>query len=383
MKLSGAPALNAALVGVPGGRAHIETPALVLDLDGFEANLALLSEAARAGGLGLRPHAKTHKCAAIAQRQMDCGALGIACAKSGELLALFEAGISDLMLTAPIVSPRKIDALSRASADGARLIVVADRADLVAAYSDAATRYGAIMEVLVDYDAGLFRTGVVGANEAVNLAKLIETAPGLRFAGIQAYAGNVQHVHQFTERAAANDAAMDRLDGILSALRRAGLESRIVSGGGTGSHRLDIARGTLTEIQAGSYIFMDGGYEPVDFDGSGKPVFHTALRVAVSVIAHSSAGYAITDGGSKSFALDGPPPRVLLNDREVGTIEFCGDEYGRVLHHHGEAVPALGSRLECTVPHCDPTVNLHDVYHVVRGDSLVGFWNIDARGRSD
>jgi D-serine deaminase-like pyridoxal phosphate-dependent protein len=381
--LSGAAAYNAALLGKPGGRSLIETPALVLDLDAFEANLVRMASLLRRTGLGLRPHAKTHKSAEIARRQIASGALGIGCAKPGELISLFEAGVRPLMLTSPVASAAKIDALVAAARRGADLIVSIDRADLADAYGEAARRHGATIGAMIDLDVGLKRTGIASPAEAVALAERIVATEGLRYAGVQAYAGHAQHVHSFAKRGDENKRAMARLAHLLQNLRDAGCGPDIVSGGGSGTHLFDRELRILTELQAGSYIFMDEGYRPVDFDGSGGEVFAFSLFVAVTVIAHSAAGFAITDAGSKSFALDGPPPRVRQDGVEIGTMEWCGDEFGRVLPHPGNAPPPIGTRLECTVPHCDPTVNLHEVYHVVSEDRLEAFWPVDARGRAD
>lgn len=379
----GVAGLNEALLGQPGSRVQLETPALLLDAQRFETSLDRLAQRARICGMGLRPHAKSHKCAAIAERQMAAGALGIACAKPGELLALFEAGLTKLMLTAPVSSPLKIDRLTAAAARGLELIVVVDRLDLVAAFGASARAAGTHVAVLVDCDTGLGRTGVTTAEEAVALARAITTEIGLVYAGVQAYAGKVQHVFDHDERRAANDLANARLTPILAGLRAAGLAPAIVSGGGTGSHLLDFEDGILTEVQAGSYVLMDEGYRPVDFHGTGETVFDFAMLVVVSVIGHSANGEAITDGGSKSFAVDGPPPRVYRDGVEIGTIAWAGDEFGRVKTHDGIAPPPAGTRLECTVPHCDPTANLHDFIHVVRGERLEAIWPIEARGLSD
>lgn len=379
----GIAALNAGLVGEAGGRARLETPAAVLDLPLFERNIALLAETCAKAGLAVRPHAKSHKCAEIGRRQMAAGALGICCAKPGELLALFEGGVRDLLLSAPVASPRKIDALARAAKNGARIGVVVDRLDLIAAYGAAARRHGTRFDVLVDLDVGLKRSGVATPAEAVALARAVREQEGLRFAGVQAYQGRVQHIDDFAERRAANRAMEALLAAMLDALREAGLPAKIVSGGGTGSHLLDGETRLLTEVQAGSYVFMDEAYSGVDMHGRGGPEFGQALRIAVTVIGHSSAGFAITDGGSKSFALDGPPPRVLLGGEQVGRIEWCGDEYGRILPAPGHETVPIGTVVECTVPHCDPTINLHDFLHVVSGDRLVDIWGVEARGRAD
>jgi D-serine deaminase-like pyridoxal phosphate-dependent protein len=381
--LFGSAALNEKLIGEPGSRARLETPAAVLDLDLFEHNIALMAQTCRKAGLNLRPHAKSHKCAEITRRQMAAGALGNCCAKPGELLALFEGGVRDLLLSAPIASPVKIDALGRAAASGGRIGVVVDRADLATSYAEAAQRHGTMFDVLVDLDVGLKRSGVATPAEAVELAKLVSGLDGLRYRGVQAYQGRVQHIDDFAARRAANQEMGRLLASMVEALREAGFAPEIVSGGGTGSHLLDGEDKLLTEIQAGSYVFMDEAYGSVDMHGRGGPEFRPALRIAVTVIGHSSLGFAITDGGSKSFALDGPPPRVFLNGELVGRIEWCGDEYGRVLPEPGCATLPIGTVVECTVPHCDPTINLHDVLHVVGGDRLIELWRVEARGRAD
>ncbi|MGV3652198.1 MAG: alanine racemase, partial [Devosia sp.] len=333
-------------------------------------------------GLGLRPHAKSHKNVEIARRQLAAGALGIACAKTGELLALHAGGIDRLMLTAPVSHPGKIRRLAEA-ARAAEIIVVADREDLIDEFGAAAIAAGTRLEVLVDCDTGLGRTGVTDPGMAVSLARRITQTEGLIYAGVQAYNGKVQHIFEHRERRIANEATNARLVPMIDTLREQGLAPRIISGGGTGSHALDFEAGLLTEVQAGSYVFMDEGYLPADLDGSGEGVFPAALFVAVGVIAMSPAGEAITDAGSKSFALDGPLPTVFHEGRRIGRMEWAGDEFGRVKTDPGVAAPPVGAVLECTVPHCDPTVNLHDFLHVVRGTVLEAIWPVEGRGLSD
>ncbi|MEZ2410428.1 DSD1 family PLP-dependent enzyme [Bosea sp. RCC_152_1] len=383
LKPFGAAALNQPLIGQPGGRSRLETPAAVLDLDIFERNIARLAQTCKRAGIAFRPHAKSHKCAEIARRQMAAGASGICCAKPGELLALFEGGANDLMLSAPIASAAKIDALARAAARGARIGVVVDRLNLVAAYAEAASRHGTRFDVFVDLDTGLRRSGVASAQEAVALACAVTDQASLRYVGVQAYQGRVQHIEGFAARRSANNKANRLLTAMLDVLKQAGLAPGIVSGGGTGSHLLDGQAQVLTEVQPGSYVFMDEAYNPVDIYGAGGPEFGPALRVAVTVVGHSSAGFAITDGGSKSFAPDGPPPRVFLGGALVGRIEWCGDEFGRILPEPGYGTLPIGTVVECTVPHCDPTINLHDFLHVVSEGRLVALWSIEARGRAD
>lgn len=379
----GVAGLNEPLIGLRNGRPRLETPALILDADAFEANLQALTGMARTAGLGLRPHAKSHKCAEIARRQLDAGALGIACAKVGELLALFEAGINPLMLTAPVASRLKIDRLTEAAQRGAVLTVVVDRPDLIADYADSAREAGVSLDVLVECDVGQHRTGVATPESVVALARQIADEDTLRFVGVQGYAGFVQHIFDHEARRAENRLAMGRLLAIVEALDAAGLSPAIVTGGGTGSHLLDFEDKVLTEVQAGSYVFMDEDYRRVDLHGTGADVFGTALFLTVTVIAHNIRGEAIIDAGSKSFAVDGPAPHAYLDGREFGTIAFVGDEFGRLDTLPGKPAPSVGTRLECSVPHCDPTANLHDFLHVVRGDRLEDIWPIEARGLSD
>lgn len=379
--MRGVAAHNLALLGVPGGRARLETPALIVDADQLEANIARFAAVTRSAGMGMRPHAKSHKCAAIARLQMEAGAHGIACAKTGELLALMDAGIDRLMLTAPVSHPAKMMRLAEAARQ-AEIIVVIDRLDLVTAFGEAARRAGSRLFALVDCDTGLGRTGVTQPAAAVALARAIAAEPGLVYAGVQAYHGRVQHIFDHEERRVANRAANDRLTAMLAALAAERLVPEIVSGGGTGSHLLDGEEKVLTEVQAGSYVFMDEGYFPADLHGTGETVFPPSLFVSVGVIAHSAAGEAITDAGSKSLAVDGPLPHVFSRGVEIGRMEWAGDEFGRV-RTTGMAAPAIGAVLECTVPHCDPTVNLHDHIHVVRGDRLEAIWSVEGRGLSD
>ena len=221
---------NTGLVGVAGSRRRLETPAAVLDLDLFEANLARLHARCRDAGIAVRPHAKSHKCAEIGRRQMHAGAVGLCCAKPGELLALWQAGIPDLMLTAPVASARKIDALAAAAAAGARLRVVADRPDLVEAYGAAARRHGTTIGMLVDLDVGLLRSGVNFPGDAVALAGLIAKTPGLEYCGVQAYQGRVQHIEGYAARAAATQGLNETLLTFLDALAAAGLPARTISG---------------------------------------------------------------------------------------------------------------------------------------------------------
>ncbi|HXY99293.1 MAG TPA: DSD1 family PLP-dependent enzyme [Stellaceae bacterium] len=372
---------NAALIGQPGSRQALDTPALLLDLDALERNIAAMAAHARAAGLGLRPHAKTHKSARIAALQMATGALGICCATLGEAEVLAASGIAGLHVTSPQVTPPKIARLTALNAAASGLSVVVDHPDNLAALDRAAAAAGKPLEVLVDFDAGQGRTGCASEADLVALVRAAVAAEALVFRGIQSYSGNLQHVPVRAERRARALAAAGRLGGMLARLRDAGIAVPIVSGGGTGTFDLDPEACVFTELQVGSYVFMDVDYLRALADGRNAPPFETALFVSTSVVSVNAPGYVTCDGGLKCFATDGPAPEVAAGAPPGSRYEFFGDEHGKLILPPGAAKPQLGARIECVSPHCDPTVNLHDVYHVLRGDRLVDIWPVDARGK--
>lgn len=371
---------NADLVGEPGSRALLTTPALVLDLDRFEANLARMA-ALLPKGLRLRPHAKTHKCAAIAARQRAAGACGIAAATLHEAEALAARGINGILITSPVVGTAKMVRLARLNAATQGMLVVADDPDNVAALGGAARAAGADLGVLVDLDIGMGRTGVADIDAAVALARRIAATDGLAFRGVQAYSGRVQHIAAYAERDRTYRIQLERLAAVVAALGAAGLPPAIVTGGGTGTIGIDSGARLITEHQAGSYVFMDVEYGAVEIlPGGNQPPFVAALTIRNSVVSAPAAGSVTIDGGYKCFATDGPTP-VVASGAPPGTrYEFFGDEHGRLVFAQAGDAMTVGDAVELVVPHCDPTVNLHDWYHVVRGDTLVDMWPIDARG---
>ncbi|HET6518537.1 MAG TPA: DSD1 family PLP-dependent enzyme [Geminicoccaceae bacterium] len=376
---------NARLIGVPGSRAQLDTPALLIDLDRLERNVARMAEHARRTGRALRPHAKTHKSVEIARRQVAAGALGQCCATLGEAEVLVDGGIAGVLITAQLVTEPKIQRLVALHARAEGLMAVADHPDGVAAFAAAFEGSAARpLGVVVDVDCGRHRTGVASEADAVELARRIAAAPGLRFAGIQAYAGHLQHVADFGERRAKALAVREQLRSLRAALAAEGLRPGIVTGVGTGTYAPDSEDDTFTELQTGSYVFMDVDYWNAMARDPGPVPFETALFVQVAVISTNAEGWVTTDGGFKVFATDGPKPEIAAGAPAGSRYIYMGDEHGGVLPPEGAAAaerPALGARIECVTPHCDPTVNLHDVYHVVRGDTLVDIWPVDARGR--
>jgi D-serine deaminase-like pyridoxal phosphate-dependent protein len=371
-------ALNAHLIGRQGGRRDLNTPALVVDLEALDRNIAAMAGFARQSGVALRPHAKTHKCAEIARRQIAAGAVGVCCAKLGEAEALTDAGVDNILITSPVVGPSAVKRLVALAHRAKGLMAAADHPDAV----DALIAAAAPLTLLVDVDPGIHRTGVADAGAAVALAGKIAAAPGLTFAGVQFYCGMQQHIEDFAARRAAIEERTGYLRGVLEALSAAGLAPEIVTGGGTGTHAIDAALGVFTELQVGSYVFMDRQYNDCDLTGDGAARFETALMVDARVISANHAFLSTVDAGFKAFATEAGAPPIMAGAAAGSAYHFMGDEQGCVVPPAGVAPPKLGESVTFAAPHCDPTVNLYDAYHAVRGDTLAAIWPIEARGRS-
>lgn len=371
--------LHGHLIGQQGSRRALNTPALILDLDALERNIAAMAAYARQQGVGLRPHSKMHKSPEFARRQMAAGALGQCCAKLGEAEMLAEAGVTGLHLTSAVVAPQGIERLLALNGKS-RVTLCVDNPANVDVLAEAAAKAGQILALVVDIDPGIHRTGVVADGDVVGLARRIAARPSLRFAGVQFYSGRIQHVNSFAERAVVHAKEMARLAGIVAALTDAGLKPGMITGGGTGTHRLDAQARVFNELQVGSYAVMDKQYEDVDIDGTGKTLFEPALFVDTTVISANSPGMATLDAGMKAMATDSLP-RVFAGAPGDAAYSFFGDEYG-LLRFDAAQKLAIGAVISLFTPHCDPTINLYEAYHVVRGDTLIDIWPVAARGRS-
>lgn len=370
--------LHGHLIGRQGSRRDLNTPALVVDLDALERNIAAMAAFAKASGLTLRPHAKTHKSAAIARLQRAAGAVGVCCAKLGEAEALTDAGVDGILITSPVVGAPAVGRLAALAARAKGLMASVDSPAAVAAL--AAT--GVPMTLLVDIDPGIHRTGVATPDDALALARQIDAAPSLTYAGVQFYCGSQQHIEDFAARREAIIERTDYLKGIIALLTENGLKPSYISGGGTGTHRIDAELGVFNELQVGSYIFMDKQYADCDLAGDGAQAFETSLLVDARVISANHPMLVTVDAGFKAFATEAGPPPVFSGAPEGSQYRFMGDEHGALIPPKGVAPPALGEVVTFAAPHCDPTVNLYDAYHAVRGDTLAEIWAIEGRGRS-
>ena len=363
-------------------RDEVPTPALLLDIDRFERNIARMSEHVRASGKSYRPHAKTHRCPEIARRQIEAGALGVACAKLGEAEVMAQAGIRGLLITTEIITPAAIFRLVRLLESAPDTMVVVDNASNVDALARAMSSRGLTLDVLIDIDVGGRRTGAQPGDPAMALAKAVTKHPGLRLRGLQGYAGHCTHVMGWAARREASHKAMAPLMETRRLFEQAGLPVDIVAGGSTGTHDIDVELEGLTELQSGSYCVMDLEYRRIGGrTGTLLTDFDLALTVAATVVSVPTADRAMVDAGLKSFSTDRPfPPEPV--ERPGITYEFAGDEHGRLTITDPSRAPQLGERIEFFPPHCDPTFNLYDRVYVVRGETVESVWEISARGRS-
>ena len=358
--------------------AQVDTPALLVDLDAFERNLQRMATLVAAAGVRLRAHAKTHKCAAVGLRQMALGAVGLCCQKVSEAEALVDAGITDVLLSNQVVGERKVRRLVDLAAR-ARVGVCVDDAINVDELSVAASATNIELGVLVEVDVGAGRCGVQPGDAALRIAQQIDAAPGLRFAGIQAYQGSAQHIREFAERRAAIDSAVDKARITVELLAVNGLLCETVGGAGTGSFEFESASGVYNELQCGSYAFMDADYaKNLDANGQFISQFEHSLFVLATVMSAARPDRVVVDAGLKSMAFDSGLPSV----QEPAGAEYSrpSDEHGRIEPGSSNAKLGLGDRVRLIPGHCDPTVNLHDWYVAVRDSVVEEVWRVDARG---
>jgi len=373
-------AVNADLIGVPGGAKRLVTPALILDRDAMRANMARMMAQCGHAGLNLRPHGKTHKCTAIARAQIAAGAAGICATTGREAIVFAEAGLPGLLVTTPIVQPHHIARLAELHRNGGDITLVFDSEAGVDQWEAALAPCERKLPALVDFDLGMGRTGASSPEAAVGIARRIARSPQLAYAGLQAYSGRVQHILKFPERRAVYGEQMKRLEATLAALAAAKLPAQTVSGGGTGSFAIDAEFKIFTESQAGSYLFMDVDYGAVQlFDRIANPYLYS-LFLRTTVVSANQPNHVTINAGFKALATDGPPAKLREGGPDGASYAFFGDEFGMITLPPTNRRPKVGDVIDLITSHCDPTVNMHDAYHVIEGDTLVDIWPIDARG---
>ncbi len=367
---------------------QLPTPALVLDRATMSNNIRAMSEHLGSHGKGFRPHAKTHKCPEIARQQMAAGAVGICTAKVSEAAVMVRAGIDRVLVTSPVSTAAKARVINHMLAPDITLLLVVDSLAGLAALAaeiDNDKRVG----IVLDLDVSMGRTGLREDTLFLRLLDQIEADRRFYFAGVQHYAGHIMHIPEFEKRREKSLRSWQRLADKFELLAARGVTPDIVTGGGTGTYDIDTTIEQLTDIQVGSYIFMDEEYRQVQGAGSDRfQGFELALTVACTAISQPQAATITVDGGYKAFASDSVNPVCdALPDVQ---FRFAGDEHGVLILPlaedvgQNEAPPVqLGQVLEFAVPHCDPTVNLHDQYWIREADGMVhSIWPISARGCS-
>jgi D-serine deaminase-like pyridoxal phosphate-dependent protein len=356
----------------------LSTPSLMVDLDAFEANLRTMADIVKRSGRRLRPHAKAHKSTEIGRRQLEAGAAGLCCASVLEAEVMAGAALEGVLVTTPVVTPSMAARLVHANEKIADFTVVVDSLSGVEAFGAYARREKPL-GILIDIDVGLGRTGVTDPRQAARIARRIADLPQLAYRGVQAYYGHLQHVKALPERRARVGEQWTRLAMFVAALTEAGFPPGIISGGGTGTHHFDIGEGPFTEIQPGSYLFMDKQYGEVEIAPGGSP-FKTSLTVASRVVSAVQPDRVTVDAGTKALSTDFGPALIADGAPAGSTYQFMGDEHGAIRFGEGANPPKLGGIVSLIAPHCDPTVNLYDQFHVMQGGRLVDIWAIEARG---
>ncbi|MDH4189012.1 MAG: DSD1 family PLP-dependent enzyme [Betaproteobacteria bacterium] len=356
--------------------AEVDTPALIIDLDAFERNLRRLADAVAGSGVRVRAHAKTHKCAEIARRQVAAGAIGVCCQKVAEAEAMVEGGIADVLISNEIVGAKKLARLA-ALARHARIGVCVDDARNLLDLREAAARAGVTLDVYVEIDVGARRCGVAPGEAALALAREAARGANLRFAGLQAYHGPAQHLRGNDERRAEIERAAAAVRQTRSLIEASGIACETVTGAGSGSFMFEVGSGAWDEIQPGSYIFMDADYARNEWSAP-LPRFEHALFVLAGVMSRPGPDRAVLDAGLKASSVDAGLP-TLWQRPGIACVRLS-DEHAVLEISRGAAPPALGEKILLVPGHCDPTVNLHDYYVCMRGGLVEALWPIEARG---
>lgn len=365
-------------------KTELDTPCLVLDIDILKANLALMQEHALKNKVAVRPHCKTHKCSKLAQLQMEYGSIGLSVAKISEAEMLIDKGMRNLLITSPLVTMNKINRFIRCVERAPETMVVVDNERNIVDLNEAAQKLGQKINILIDLDPGIGRTGIK-FEQALSFANKIQELEFLNLAGIQCYAGNLQHITSYNERKQASLTIMKGAGEVVEALRSSGFSCPILTGTGTGTYDIDIHAPEVTEIQPGSYTVMDVEYAAIG--SSTNPgsfgTFGHAMTLLTTVISSNRSEHVTVDAGTKSIYMDlVHKPRIISHQGLHYDWGGFGDEHGKITCDSVVALPNNGEVIELIVPHCDPTINLYDQFFIVERERVIDVWDIDLRGKN-
>ena len=362
--------------------ADIQTPCLILDLDALERNVRKMGDYAKAHNMRHRSHGKMHKSVDVQKLQEELGgAVGVCCQKVSEADVFVRGGIKDVLVSNQVRDSAKIDRLAKMAATDAKITVCVDDVANVADLSAAAVKHGSTIHCFIEIDCGAGRCGVTTTPAVVEIAKAIRDADGLKFDGIQAYQGAMQHMDSYSDRKAKTQIAVDQVKDAVNALTEIDMKPNYVSGGGTGSYYFESNSGVFNELQCGSYAFMDADYGRIlDEDGNRIDAgeWENALFILTSVMSHAKTDKAIVDAGLKAQSVDSGLPFIYGRD-DVEYVK-CSDEHGVVSDPKG--VLKVNDKLRLVPGHCDPTCNVHDWYVGVRGGKVETVWPVSARGKA-
>ncbi len=360
----------------------LPTPALILDMDRFERNLNVMAAWMSRHGMCLRAHGKMHKCPEVARRQLAAGAAGICTATVSEAEVMQASGIAPILITSPVVTDDKLARVVALAGANPGLQIVIDNTATASRLDSLASEAGISIGVMIDVDPGMGRTGIAPGSTALDLGRhVLERCPALRFDGLQMYAGDCMHIEGHAARRARYFDVMAAGKTTLEMFQAEGIDVPVFTGGGTGSYDIEPELGLVTDLQAGSYAFMDMEYRDIGSRTQDRfEDFESALFVVVTAISQPRARAITVDAGFKSFASDKMPPEC----RDIEGIRFRwgGDEHGILVLDNPSVEIHPGDRLQMAVPHCDPTVNLHDYLFPVRDGMVRELWPISARGCS-
>jgi D-serine deaminase-like pyridoxal phosphate-dependent protein len=368
-------------MGVGVSKWELDTPALCVDLDKLDQNLATMKARLMPTGVATRPHAKTHKCPAIAKLQLASGSIGVCAAKISEAEALFAGGVDRILMTTCNVTANKIRRAMQIRKANRNFIQAVDNPQNAHDLSDAAKEAGIVADVVIDVAVGT-RTGVPAGAQALALAQLVDKLPNVKLRGIISYDGGAQHIKGFKTRLERSLKNFEPSVETFESMKKAGLDTEIFSGGGTGTYNIMTKVPGVTDLQVGSYIFMDCQYLEIGGESSDEVYndFAPSLTVMTTVLNTYFPGRLTTDAGAKALTLNKPGPIVI---GEAGfTYNAGSDEFGAIRYETANKKYNVGDKLELIVPHCDPAVNEYDQIYGTRKDRVEVVWPIAARGHS-
>ncbi len=360
----------------------LDTPCLVLDRKLLQQNMLTMQAFVKSVKKNLRPHVKTHKCSKLAKLQLQTGSIGISCAKVSEAKQLANKGIRNILITSPVTVPKKIELLTTCFNEDPEITVVLDNIDNASLLNKIAEQTDHELNILVDIDPNVGRTGV-NFDDAVAFAKRLQEFEFLNLRGIQCYAGNLQHITSYEERKKQSLELMTRAGEISLAFHQNKLGNEILTGSGTGTYDIDSSVDAFTELQPGSYTVMDAEYFNIESKNAKNfTTFKPAMTVLSTVISNNHPKWVTLDAGLKTLYYDKTLPRVIRPVNKQLSYEWgYGDEHGKLLNPESHNI-ALNTVVELMVAHCDPTINLFDYFFVTQDDVVIDVWPIDLRGKS-